>query len=360
MVNADFRSSDIRGANFLDAKLPGADFSPLGTQDRRRPKSTLPGVGATSPFPEERRNPTRLEEANFTQADLRGANFRAARLSGAHLENANLVAADFSFANLDGAKLSGAFLFASDFKSTSLRNANLQGAQMQGANLSAAKTEYAVFLGASLEGADLSHISAVGAEFAMAFLQGAVGLPLQGLDLHQARVARVSFCGNAKPKYLDLRDLDFTEQSWSDPEILANGLTEIPAEAKARLERAKTTTLCFLGESSLPPALEDHVLYSRPLQGPLQVWPESQLDEDSYYEQLSAYLMDRACSSDEPVRLAMERRVLERLTVDPEDALAKKLVRLLRQEILSPNCKFSFKNHEDIKRGILRRVDLPP
>jgi len=223
---------------------------------------------------------------------------------------------------------------------------------MQGANLSAAKAEYAVFLGASLEGADLSYVSATGAEFIRAFLQGAVGLRLQGLDLRQAKVARVSFCGKAKPRYLDLRDLDFVEQPWSDLKVLANGMAEIPSEARNRLEMAKEATLC-LGEKD-PSVSPNHILYSyQQLQG----WPEPELDEDSYYEQLSAYLMYRSCSSDEPVRLAMERRVLERLTVDPEDALAQKLVRLLRQEILSPQCNFSFKDHEDIKRGILRWID---
>jgi uncharacterized protein YjbI with pentapeptide repeats len=355
LSNADFRSSDIRGANFFDAKLQGTDFSPLGTQNRRRSKATLAGIGVTSPLPEEEKDPTRLEDVNFTQAKLQGANFRAAQLARAHLENADLRAADFSFANLDGAKLSGALLFATDFKATSLRSTNFQGAQLQGANLSAAKAEYAVFLGASLEGADLSHVSATGAEFARAFLQGAVGLPLQGLDLHQAKVARTSFCGT-RPSYLDLRDLEFAEQPWSDTKALADGLAEIPSEARERLEKAREATLC-LGYI-VPPQSPNHVLYSRQQ---LPGWPEPQLDEDSYYGQLSAYLMNRSCASDEPARLAMEERVLERLTVDPEDVLAKKLVRLLRQEILSPTCNppFDFQGHEGIKKNILRRVDLP-
>ena len=94
----------FRGASFLKANLPEAEFSDLD----------LSGAD--------------FQEANltcscFSGADLRDADLRDADLRNAHLEGADLRGADLQDANLRGADLRGAYL----------SNANLEGADLRGA-----------------------------------------------------------------------------------------------------------------------------------------------------------------------------------------------------------------------------------
>jgi hypothetical protein len=106
-----------RGANLMDAALPGAFLS---------------GV-------------------DLREALLFGANLQGSHLAGTDLRNASLAGADLSHANLRGADLGGAFLFGGHWvrvlqsppkrplklkpKQTDLRGADLRGANLQGARL---------------------------------------------------------------------------------------------------------------------------------------------------------------------------------------------------------------------------------
>ncbi len=64
-----------------------------------------------------------LSYADFTHADLRGANLLEAQLKGALLQNANFEETDLMWANLQGAnlentKLDGAYLHGTDLRET--------------------------------------------------------------------------------------------------------------------------------------------------------------------------------------------------------------------------------------------------
>ena len=96
-----------------------------------------------------------LCNANLSNADLRGANLRAADLSEANLSGANLRYADLSEANLSGADLSYADLRAADLSGANLRYTNLRGANLRAADLSGANLRGADLSGANLRGADL-------------------------------------------------------------------------------------------------------------------------------------------------------------------------------------------------------------
>ena len=69
-----------------------------------------------------------LSRANFTGADLYGADLSGANLSGANLSGADLSGADLSGAYLSGANLSGADLYGANFSRANLYGADLSGA----------------------------------------------------------------------------------------------------------------------------------------------------------------------------------------------------------------------------------------
>jgi serine/threonine-protein kinase len=81
-------------------------------------------------------NQSKLPGANFQGADLTKANFGRANLSKATLRNANLTRAYFHYANLAGADLRGASLHHACLSNANLRGANLCGANLTGALIS--------------------------------------------------------------------------------------------------------------------------------------------------------------------------------------------------------------------------------
>ena len=88
-------------------------------------------------------------KADFSGANLSGANLSDANLSGANLSDADLSGADLSDADLSGANLSRADLSRADLSGADLSGADLSGADLSGANLSRADLS-----GANLSGAD--------------------------------------------------------------------------------------------------------------------------------------------------------------------------------------------------------------
>ena len=111
------------------------------------------------------------EQANLSEADLRGANLSKADLSWANLSWANLRGADLSRADLHGADLSGANLRGADLSWANLRWADLSEADLSWANLSEADLRGADLSWANLSGADLRWANLSGAD-----LSGAKGL----------------------------------------------------------------------------------------------------------------------------------------------------------------------------------------
>ena len=88
LLNCDFTSADLRGANFVKARLDGCRFD----------QADLSGANMRE---------AKMERAKFTNADLSDVNFRDALLNSAVFTNADIESARFSGANLRGAVLTG-------------------------------------------------------------------------------------------------------------------------------------------------------------------------------------------------------------------------------------------------------------
>jgi uncharacterized protein YjbI with pentapeptide repeats len=129
-----------------------------------------------------------FKNCNFNQSDLRDANFENARLSGCTFEEANLAGANFKNAQMPGAILSSAVLSEANLEDanlcaaqldwTNLRNAilcnaNLQKASLESSNLSKADCSGANFTDANLSGSKLQHAICIASRFTRANLTNA-------------------------------------------------------------------------------------------------------------------------------------------------------------------------------------------
>jgi uncharacterized protein YjbI with pentapeptide repeats len=164
-----------------------------------------------------------LREANFSFADLRGADLqgkdlRGVQLKGADLRDANLrgadlVGADVSFADLWGARLDSARLAGANLKRAALAWAELNGADLRGARLDGADLRSAKFRGANLGGATVQWAHAEGALFQAADLSMAdlLGTGLQQANLSQAKLVSANMMAvdlsDAHMAGADLHDL---------------------------------------------------------------------------------------------------------------------------------------------------------
>ena len=147
LENADFSQSDLRGAFLMNSNLKNATLKETTMKEARFDNSDL-------------------QFANLIKARLQGAEFRNANLSRANLDNANLGqlrgglaftavreatgstygATDFSNANLEGASLRGASLIRTIFSNANLRNSDFREANFSETN----------FTGADLRGVKIS------------------------------------------------------------------------------------------------------------------------------------------------------------------------------------------------------------
>jgi uncharacterized protein YjbI with pentapeptide repeats len=116
-----FKGARMAGSN-LNGRFDGVDFSDADL--------TSAVFGPRDPREEVLITPmASFAAANFSGADLTGAN-----LSMNSLENADFVGADLTRANLRGARLGGA-----NFSNANLDSANLTETTTRGANLHAAR-----------------------------------------------------------------------------------------------------------------------------------------------------------------------------------------------------------------------------
>jgi uncharacterized protein YjbI with pentapeptide repeats len=182
---ADLSDADLRGAKLVGAKLVGAklararlnqawimhaDFSHadlsgaiLETLVVSAGLETLPQEAAS--FVGANLSGARVM-ARFNLDDMRGANLSHLRAS-ADMRNQSmgLIRADFSRANLAGA----------DFTGAALGHANFEFAKLQGAKFSGADLTDADFAGADLSGANLTDANTTRTTFAGAALTGVTG-----------------------------------------------------------------------------------------------------------------------------------------------------------------------------------------
>jgi uncharacterized protein YjbI with pentapeptide repeats len=160
-----------------------------------------------------------FRRADFSGADLGGANLdgadlRAANLAGTDLRRADLRDADLERADLRHADLGGANLAGADLRHANLRDANLAGADLHDAELGRADLRRADLRGANLAGADLRHANLGGANLRDANLAGANlcdaylrDANLGGADLRGANLSETDFC-RADLRGADLRGVD--------------------------------------------------------------------------------------------------------------------------------------------------------
>ena len=118
------------------------DASRLDLRGIKLPTGALPRVVLEAAF---------LDGANLRRNELQGADFVWARLQGADLHSAHLDSANLWMADLQGAKLSKARLQRADLHSALLDSANLWRADLQGADLRGASLQDADLLGARFD-----------------------------------------------------------------------------------------------------------------------------------------------------------------------------------------------------------------
>jgi hypothetical protein len=124
LYNANFRETDLRGADFHFMSYANRYGANLKTASFYRAD---------------------LRDATFIQADLGGANFCEANLCNANLSSAHLVYAEFRNADLTNVDFE-----ESDLTKADLRGANVSGARFKKAILSEAKLDNIRTCGKSL------------------------------------------------------------------------------------------------------------------------------------------------------------------------------------------------------------------
>lgn len=106
----DFRSADLKNANFYEASLNGVDFSEAELEEAKF-------------------NKAEMKAAIFTNADLTEADMNEANLQGAFFNGADVSDVDFSESDLSGATFQGADIEDADFTEANLTNANFRSAE---------------------------------------------------------------------------------------------------------------------------------------------------------------------------------------------------------------------------------------
>lgn len=205
LIGAKLQGTDLRGADLREADLTGASLV----------RAEMQGVKMAC------RRASAVNSADLATNEAKRAELR--REAGCALASS----ADFSFANLQGANLFGLDLNYAKFRNSNLTDANLQSARMQGVDFFSAQLrrvdmanevslQGAIFRQAKLQGANLESAHLAGADFSNAFMQGAVlhwafldgakfnSAELQGADLSGTSLYAADF-GNAKLQGADLK-----------------------------------------------------------------------------------------------------------------------------------------------------------
>lgn len=154
---ADFREACLDEADFTDARIEASNFAGASLVDTwfegvQAARCNFEGIIATKLRAGER--------ADFTEALFRGARAADSKWSGALANKAN-----FSLAELEGADFSGARLVQANFTACTLKGARFQDASLVGATLIKSDVFEGNFEGADLTHADLRGSSFFGAQF---------------------------------------------------------------------------------------------------------------------------------------------------------------------------------------------------
>jgi uncharacterized protein YjbI with pentapeptide repeats len=172
LVKVNFKHASLRNASFMEADLMWAD----------------------------------LRGADLTSADLRAADLSGADLSGVALGGARLAWASFRGATLPGLDFravhltqpgGGKFMNSADFSEADLRGANFSDAYLEGLKFARADLTDADLSDATLSGSDFTRATLIRARLVRAVLNGALLLEtnLEGADLSGSRIYGTSVWG---------------------------------------------------------------------------------------------------------------------------------------------------------------------
>ena len=156
LVQVNLTGVSLRGADLSDADLSRSIFSGLQYDLKKKP----PMIGFF--FPDSATLATLICQSNQSGVELSNEEVQK--------QGFTLLAADFSSANLKGANLSGAIAFKADFTNANLTNANLTSACLLGSN----------FKGAILDNADLQDALLKSAHLEGASMKGTRNAELKG------------------------------------------------------------------------------------------------------------------------------------------------------------------------------------
>jgi len=193
---------------------------------------------------------------DLTSADIRGSSLNRAHLRGANLNGARLSGSDLSGADLTGAILSAADLRGAELDGAILADAALDGARMNGmdlttTDLAGANMHNANLSGAKLEGMDLSSVNLYGADLSEANFKAASmpGLNLSASDMQQVNLGGANLVGGdmsganltkAKLKGAALSAAKFVDARLNNANLSDSDLQHADLTG-ARLKRAKLT-----------------------------------------------------------------------------------------------------------------------
>jgi uncharacterized protein YjbI with pentapeptide repeats len=242
-------------ANFIGAKMQGADLSLVRIKDGFLIGANLHGANLTSVNMEK----AGLSGINLQNAELRNANLSfayldSATLLGANLASAKLTGANFNHANLIGVNLSQTEAYNADFSFASLQGANLTFAQLQGSNLHAANLTGTSLHVTLLLGADLTYTKMVGADLTNTQMTGAI---LDATDLRGTSPSPDWWSG-----YFIVQDYGYKIEESSGGTAISGGTVGIPqssvniTENPVEKEKPDWERLKLLSENILNPKLK--------------------------------------------------------------------------------------------------------
>ena len=237
LSRSDLRYSDFTDAILEDAKLEGTILKQarFGCQELREEAT----VDATVED-YRARGCAMLGRANFTSADLTGADFRSTYARSVVFNDAILQGAKFDSAILASASFEAAKGADASFISAFLTEGRFTGAQMQGADFSGAVVLGSDFSSAQLTGAILSFAWLQAANFSDAWLNVAdlTGGNLWGANLSGAKI------GGADFSFAQIWDVKGPGFESADKVFLSGLMLERPSEEeKQKLEKVLTWAL---------------------------------------------------------------------------------------------------------------------
>ncbi|MCL4203013.1 MAG: pentapeptide repeat-containing protein [Pirellulaceae bacterium] len=154
--DANFRNCNLQGANFRGAILDGADFTGADLTDANFEFASLRKVT--------------LRNANLTGTRFFYSNLAEAKLPGLDLSRSDVTGASFPGADLSGCRLAGttfhftwevnwqeADLSNADLRGLTFRHSNFRDANLRSADLSGCDLKYSDFSGANLQDANLTN-----------------------------------------------------------------------------------------------------------------------------------------------------------------------------------------------------------